>query len=63
MRPGDYVDDMEVYDNNKHAVSVLHGEYPCAPLAEISLAVMTDWDYSRTDKENVESCKYLEEYA
>lgn len=54
-------DEQYIYDENEHAISVLHGEYPDAPLVEINLAVMTDWDESRTDEENVETCRYLEE--
>lgn len=48
---------------NEHALSVLHANYPSAPLAMINLAVMTDWNWKDTDEQNIITCKYLEEYV
>lgn len=48
---------------NEHALSVLHASYPNAPLRMINLAVMTDWDWSESDEQNIITCKYLEDYV
>lgn len=50
------------YKDNEHAYSVLHAEFPSAPLEMINLAVMTDWNWSVSDEQNIITCKYLEDY-
>lgn len=57
------IDDEERYDyNTEYAFSVLHAAYPQVGVHIISDAVMFDWSDLLTDEENINNCKYLEEY-
>lgn len=49
--------------DENYALAIIHGCYPKAPLDVLNKAVMVDWDNNRTDEENIETCKYLEEYV
>lgn len=46
----------------EYAFSVLHAAYPQVSAAIISDAVAYDWDARLTDDENINNCKYLEDY-
>lgn len=51
------------YDyQTEYAFSVLHAAYPQVSAAIISDAVTCDWDDRLTDEENINNCKYLEDY-
>lgn len=50
------------YQSNEYAFSILHAAYPHVGAAIICDAVACDWNDALTDYENINNCKYLEEY-
>lgn len=58
------IDEEERYDyHTEYAFSVLHAAYPQVSAVFIADAVDCDWDEQLTDEENINNCKYLEEYV
>lgn len=58
------IDEEENYDyHTEYAFSVLHAAYPEVSAVIIADAVTYDWNDLLTDEENINNCKYLEEYA
>lgn len=47
---------------NEYAFGILHAAYPYAGAAYICDAIACDWSDALTDYENINNCKYLEEY-
>ena len=50
------------YQRNEYAFGILHAAYPHVCAAIICDAIDCDWSDALTDDENVDNCKYLEEY-